>query len=69
MTPDDPAEVHELERWLASGGEARVLGHADGETVVGLFTCDGGEQMGRVTLPDQTVGTLLGQDSASRPFG
>ena len=58
MTPDDPTEV--LERWLASGGEALVLGHAGGETVVGLFTCDGGEQMGRVTLPDETATRLLG---------
>ena len=58
MTAEDPADV--LERWLTSGGEARVVGHADGGTVVGLFTCDGGEQMGGVTVSDETAARLLG---------
>ena len=54
---DAPAD--ELERWLASGGEARVLGEVDGELVIGLFTCDGGEQMGRVVGPPGELRRLL----------
>ncbi len=57
MTPDDPVDV--LARWLASGGEVRVLGEADGEVLLGLFTCDGGEEMGRVRAPEPLVRELL----------
>ena len=49
----------DLERWLASGGEARVLGERGDELVVGLFTCDGGEQMGQVVGPAAELGPLL----------
>ena len=45
MTSD---AARDLERWLASGGEGRVLSEAGDGLVVGLFTCDGGEQMGQV---------------------
>ena len=51
--------VATLERWLASGGEARVLGRSGGDLVVGLFTCDGGEQMGRVVGPADDLMPLL----------
>ena len=56
---DDPAAA--LERWLASGGEARVLRESAGDLVVGLFTCDGGEQMGEVVGPTADLRPLLGQ--------
>ena len=58
MTPDAPADV--LQRWLTSGGEARVLGHEEDEVLVGLFTCDGGEEMGRVRVPAPVAEELLG---------
>lgn len=54
---DTPTD--QLERWLASGGEARVLGETGDELVVGLFTCDGGEQMGRVVGPAEELRPLL----------
>ena len=56
MTTD---AVHDLERWLASGGEGRVLSETGGELVVGLFTCDGGEQMGQVAGPAEELRPLL----------
>ena len=52
--------VADLERWLASGGEARVLGHDGPDLVVGLVTCDGGEQMGQVIGPETELAPLLG---------
>lgn len=49
MTEDDADPAAELERWETSGGHWRVLSRSEGSVVVGLFTCDGGEEMGRVT--------------------
>ena len=49
----------ELERWLTSGGEARVLSERGDELVVGLFTCDGGEQMGQVVGPATELRSVL----------
>ena len=43
----DPVEV--LRRWELSGAVWRVLGRTPTEVTVGLFTCDAGEEMGRVT--------------------
>ena len=40
----DPVGV--LRRWEGSGGLWRVLHERRGVATVGLFTCDGGEQMG-----------------------
>ncbi|GAA1915146.1 hypothetical protein [Nocardioides marmoribigeumensis] len=51
--------VDALERWLASGGEARVLSERGDELVVGLFTCDGGEQMGQVVGEASQLRPLL----------
>lgn len=38
-----------LTRWERSGGVWRVLSIDEEWIAVGLFSCDGGEQMGRVT--------------------
>lgn len=48
--PSEPAEdlVQVLTRWESSGGHWRVLGSGPSWIEVGLFTCDGGEQMSRV---------------------
>ncbi|MGB8404429.1 MAG: hypothetical protein WCE30_10230 [Mycobacterium sp.] len=40
---DDPVAV--LQRWEIAGGSWRVIGHSDHEVTVGLFRCDGGEQV------------------------
>ncbi|MDP3966723.1 MAG: hypothetical protein Q8Q02_00460 [Nocardioides sp.] len=56
----DPAAV--LERWETSGGHWRVLARSEGSVVVGLFTCDGGEEMGRVTASSAELdGVLAGR--------
>ena len=54
---ENPTDV--LERWLASGGEARVLAESGEDLVVGLFTCGGGEQMGAVEGPEADLRPLL----------
>lgn len=41
--------VAELSRWETSGGHWRILEESDGWLTVGLFTCDGGEEMGRAS--------------------
>ncbi len=55
--PDRPADV--LGRWLASGGECRVLDERHGELTVALLTCDGGEEMGRVVGPERDLRALV----------
>lgn len=48
--PDATADpVAELERWERSGGHWRVLSRSEAGLTVGLFTCDGGELMARIT--------------------
>lgn len=39
-----------LERWIASGGHWKVLTEGDRLVTVGLFSCDGGQEMERVVL-------------------
>ncbi len=67
MTGDDA--VSELERWLAAGGEGRVLAERGGDLVVGLFTCDGGEQMGQVVGPAAGLRVRPGALLTRHPFG
>lgn len=43
---DDPVAV--LRRWEDAGGMWRVLTSRAGEITVGLFRCDGGEQVDEV---------------------
>ena len=44
---DDPVEV--LTRWEVAGAHWRVLSQASGRVTIGLFTCDGGEEVSRLT--------------------
>ncbi|MCR1781946.1 helix-turn-helix domain-containing protein [Nocardioides carbamazepini] len=49
-----PAPAHgraALDRWILSGGHWEVAGERDGIATVALLTCDGGQEMDRVTLP------------------
>ncbi len=51
MTSTSDDALGELVRWVASGGEWRLLSMTD--TVrVSLLTCDGGEEMGRLESAD-----------------
>lgn len=49
MCADDARET--LRRWIASGGQWEVVGRRLDQVTVALLTCDGGEEMERVTLP------------------
>jgi hypothetical protein len=56
---DDPTEA--LRRWLDSGGHLRVFAEGTGGLTVALLTCDGGEEMGRLTSGDpEFVALALG---------
>lgn len=46
-SPGDLVDV--LSRWADSGGHWRILEEADHWLTVGLYSCDGGEEMTRVT--------------------
>lgn len=48
-----------LERWESSGGLWRVLSSSEAWVTVGLFSCDGGEQMSRVTGRTVDLGPFL----------
>jgi hypothetical protein len=45
--PEDPVEV--LRRWQDTGAVWHVLGHRGDAVTIGLFTCDGGEEVSRFT--------------------
>jgi hypothetical protein len=47
----DDRAIAVLQRWIASGGHWEVLAESADQVTVGLYTCDGGEVMDRVTLP------------------
>lgn len=53
MTDQDPPETEDpvavLRRWEAAGATWRVLGREGDRLTVGLFSCDGGEEMSRLT--------------------
>ncbi|HCB02931.1 MAG TPA: hypothetical protein DEQ43_01475 [Nocardioides bacterium] len=55
--PEAPVEV--LRRWEASGGHWRVLARSERSVVVGLFSCDGGEQMHRLAATSSELDPLL----------
>lgn len=39
-----------LDRWIVSGGHWSVLAEHGDQVTVGLFTCDGGQEMDRVVV-------------------
>ena len=58
-------QVSVLRRWQDSGAVWRVLQRDDQRVTVGLFTCDGGEEMGRVTTSDPAVLEFVGDRTSS----
>ena len=56
MAPSEvSAELASLRRWIDSGGHWEVVAERESEVTVGLFTCDGGEEMDRLVLPADQV--------------
>ncbi len=54
---EDPVDV--LSRWVSAGGHWRVLARSDESVIVGLFSCDGGEEMQRLTAATAELDPLL----------
>lgn len=69
---EGPVEV--LRRWEASGATWRVLARTPERLTVGLFSCDGGEQVGRVSADGgddlaALVAFLAGRGSSEEQVG
>ncbi|MGA9746934.1 MAG: hypothetical protein WBQ50_05715 [Nocardioides sp.] len=57
-------DLQALLRWERSGAVWRVLGRRADEVTVGLFTCDGGEEMDRLSSSDPVLlRHVAGRDS------
>lgn len=57
--------VASLRRWQDSGALWRVVARGEGRVTVGLFTCDGGEEVQRLTTVDpEVLAFLCGRDSS-----
>lgn len=57
--------VEELIRWQAAGGHWRVVERSGGRVTVSLVTCDGGDEMSRITAPIEEVESYLnGRDNS-----
>lgn len=63
--PDDPVAV--LQRWEDCGGVWRVLNRRSESVIVGLYRCDGGEEMDRVCSSDPSLLGFLGSRDRSDP--
>jgi len=60
---DDPVDV--LLRWEAAGGLWRIIGRAGGHLTVGLFRCDGGEQVDAVHSDTAALRAFVGDRQSS----
>lgn len=56
---DDPVSV--LQRWEDAGAYWRVLSRTDEWVTVGLFRCDGGEEVDRFTSNDAVLLQFVGE--------
>lgn len=54
---DDPSEI--LRRWSDSGAHWKVIGRHGEALTIGLFRCDGGEEMDRITSSDPRLHAFL----------
>lgn len=62
--PADPVAV--LRRWQDSGAHWKVIGRRGGRLTVGLYRCDGGEEVDRLTSADPRLEEFLaGRDSSA----
>lgn len=63
------SHLDQLVRWEESGGHWRVLQRTATEVTVGLFTCDGGTEMSRLTAPGVELDGFLAGRSSSEDAG
>jgi hypothetical protein len=59
------AEVQSLRRWADNGGVWRVVSRSAGQVEISLLTCDGGQEMDRLTSGDPAVLDFIGGRSSS----
>jgi hypothetical protein len=57
-TVDDDA-LSVLRRWELFGGRWRMLARTGSTVTVGLYSCDGGQEMSRVTATSSDFDTFL----------
>ncbi|NMO00238.1 hypothetical protein HH308_03300 [Gordonia sp. TBRC 11910] len=57
--------VETLERWTDSGAVWRVLSRRGGTITVGLFRCDGGEEVDRITSSTPDLIAFIGDRDSS----
>ena len=57
----DPDPVAVLRRWEDAGGVWRILGRKDGAVTVGLYRCDGGEEVDRFSSADPRLEAFVAQ--------
>jgi hypothetical protein len=60
---DDPVAV--LQRWEDAGAHWRVLRRGNTSVTIGLFRCDGGEEVDRLTSSDTRLLAFLGDRDSS----
>ncbi len=63
MTSDDPVAV--LQRWEDSGAIWRVLARGSNGVTIGLFQCDGGEEVDRLFSADPRLLRFVADRSSS----
>lgn len=56
---DDPLAI--LQRWEGAGGVWRVVGRGAGYLSIGLFRCDGGEQIDLLRTNDANLLAYVGE--------
>ncbi len=64
---DDPVQrpVDVLERWEAAGSRWRVVGRSTAGVTIALLTCDGGEEVSRLTSGDPDLLAFVGGRTSS----
>lgn len=67
MTGPREAPVEVLRRWETSGGHWRILRQSETSVVLGLFSCDGGEQMERMSASGADLEAFLAGRTRSDP--
>jgi hypothetical protein len=59
MTPGSENALAELRRWELFGGRWQVLARTESLVTLGLLTCDGGQEMSRMTLTGAAFDAFL----------
>jgi hypothetical protein len=65
MTGEGADVVEVLRRWEDAGAYRRVISRRGGAVTVGLYRCDGGEEVDRFTSADSDLLRFLGRRQSS----